>query len=154
VASALEEFRAQKEAVEDVRSRLGEVADLLRAIKGEADALAHDENLHRLLRDEQTWLMRAQDLVNQVSRFRESEISRFWPAVWRRWAIAMALALVTAFAAGAGYVWAGRPYEVEMTDLRQRAELGDSVARRVLRMTPVQRRQFDALMKGNDPGKR
>jgi hypothetical protein len=91
--------------------------------------------------------VRAQDLVRQVERFRESEVSRFWPATWRRWAMAVALVVITAFGAGAGYVWAGRPYQAEVANVRTWAELGESVAQRVVHMTPTERRQFDALMK-------
>jgi hypothetical protein len=56
-------------------------------------------------------------------------------------------AVVTAGAAGAGYVWAARPGEAERESLRARVSLLDSVAARVLTMTPAERRQFDALMK-------
>ena len=154
MASALDEFRAQREALEGVHVRLTEVADLLRGIRAEAAAVAHDENLRQLLREEQTWLVRAQDLLREGGRFRERETSRFWPAVWRRWAVAVVLTLVTGAAAGAGYVWAGRPYEMEIETLRYHADLGAFVAQRLIRMTPAERRQFDALMKWNETVKK
>ncbi len=154
MASALEEFRAQREAVEGIHARLGETAELLRAIKREGDALANNDQLRKLLQDEQTWLVRAQDLVKQVRQFRECESARFWPAVWRRWMFVMVIATVTAFAGGAGYAWVIRPFDHELADLRKRVELLDFVAQRVIRMTPSERRQFDALMKSSDPAKR
>jgi hypothetical protein len=79
---------------------------------------------------------------------------RFWPAVWRRWAVAVAFALAAGATFGAGYVWANRPYEAELVSLRTRVELLDAVAQRVLTMTPSERRQFDALMKWNAPPSR
>lgn len=147
MSSALEAFRAQREAVEDVRARLQEVGELLRALKGQADALAQDDALRRVLRDEQTWLARAEQTVAHVRAFREEEMRRFWPGVWRRWAIALVFALGSAAAFGAGYAWSTRPDEAELISLRSRVELLDFVARRVLTMTPAERRQFDALMK-------
>jgi hypothetical protein len=154
MASALDEFRAQREAVEGVHSRLTEVADLLRAIRTEAVAVAHDESLRNLLRDEQTWLVRAQDLVRETRHFRERETNRFWPAVWRRWVIAVVLTLATGVAAGAGYVWAGRPYEADLETLRYHADLGAFVVQRVIHMTPAERRQLDGLMKWNETAKK
>ena len=85
---------------------------------------------------------------------REWEPQHFWPAVRRRWLVAAAFALATAIAAGAGYGWSGRPYEAELASLRSRAELGDAVAQRLFRMTPAERRQFEALMKWSEATKR
>ncbi|MNC91871.1 hypothetical protein D3C83_82030 [compost metagenome] len=87
------------------------------------------------------------DLINQVRRFRESEVRRFWPAVWRRWAVALVFALAAAAAFGAGHVWASRPYETELASLRFRVEVLDAVGARILTMTPAERRQFDTLMR-------
>ncbi len=148
--SALDAFRAQKEAVDQVHARLVEVADLLRTLQAQADAIARNQPLIELLRQEQTLLERAQRTLDDVRAFREDERCRVWPAIWRRWAVAVAFALVTVFAGGGGYAWARHPHEAELARLRAAADIGDSVARRVLKMTPVERRQFDALMKGTD----
>jgi hypothetical protein len=153
VSSALEEFRAQREAVEDIRARIVETAELLRAIKTEAGALARDESLIALLRDEQTWLARAENLVEQVRRLRELELGRHRRGAWRLWATAVVLALAAAVACGAGYVWAARPYETELISLRQRVELLDFVAQRVMTMTPAERQEFERLMKGRGAAK-
>ena len=147
MSSALDAFRAQREAAEQIHARLTEVADLLRAIRSEANVIAQDEALRKLLQEEQTWLLRAQDLIRQVQYFRELETSRFWPAMWRRWAVAALFALAASAAFGAGHVWASRPYEAELASLRFRVEVMDTVAARLLAMTPAERRQFDALMK-------
>lgn len=85
---------------------------------------------------------------------REWEVQRFWPAVWRRWAVAAAFVMLTAAAAGAGHAWIARPYATELATRRARVELLDAVAHRVLMMTPTERRQFDALMKWNVPPQR
>jgi hypothetical protein len=154
MGNALEEFRAQREAVEYVRARLLEVVGLLQSIRQETGALVHDQVFRNLLDEEQTWLLRAQDLVRQVQRFREAETSRFWPAVWRRWAAAVVLVLAAGVAAGIGYTWVGRPYERELVDLRERVELLDFVAQRVITMTPSERQQFDALMGWDELSKR
>ena len=147
MSSALKAFRAQRDEAEQIHARLTQVAEVLRAIRSEANVLAHDETLRKLLQDEQTWLLKAQDLIRQVQRFRESEADRFWPAVWRRWAVAVVFALAAAAAFGAGHVWASRPYEAELSSLRFRVEVLDAVGARILTMTPGERRQFDELMR-------
>jgi len=56
-------------------------------------------------------------------------------------------ALASTAAAGAGYAFATQPHARELDALRSRAELTDAVTRRMLTMTPAERRQFDVLMK-------
>jgi hypothetical protein len=147
MSSALEAFRAQREEAEQIHKRLTQVVELLRAIRSEASVIAHDEALRKLLQEEQTWLVRTTDLISEVRHFRELETRRFWPAMWRRWAVATLFALAAAAAFGAGYVWASRPYQAELSSLRFRVEVLDAVGARILTMTPAERRQFDALMK-------
>jgi hypothetical protein len=153
VPSVLDEFRAQLQAVEEVRVRLTEVAGLLKTLTVQAQTLSQDAALRQLVTAEQNWLAHAQGLVREVRQFRELETSRFWPATWRRWAMAMALVLATAFAAGAAYVRAARPYETELANLRERAAFGDAVASRVVHMSPDEKRRFDALMSWQQPTK-
>ena len=154
MSGALDAFRAQREAADEIHVRLTEVAALLRGIREETHALANHEALRTLLRDEQTWLVRAEHTIASIRHHREWEVHRFWPAVWRRWAVAAALVILTAGAVGAGYAWIARPYERELTTLRSRIEFLDVVAQRVLTMTPAERRQFDALMKWDAAPKR
>lgn len=146
MSSALKAFRAQREEAEQIHARLTQVVELLRAIRLEANVLAQDETLRKLLQEEQTWLVRTTDLISEVRHFRESEAGRFWPAVWRRWAVAVVFALAAAAAFGAGHVWVSRPYEAELSSLRFRVEVLDAVGARILTMTPAERRQFDTLM--------
>jgi hypothetical protein len=68
--------------------------------------------------------------------------------------VAALFALGSAAVFGAGYVWATRPQDAELVSLWQRVEVLDSVAQRVLTMTPAERRQFEVLMGGNAPSKR
>ena len=116
MSSALEAFRAQREEAEQIHARLTQVVELLHAIRSEANVLAHDEALRKLLQEEQTWLARTKDLISEVRHFRETEASRFWPAMWRRWVVAAVFALAAAAAFGAGHVWASRPYEAELCE--------------------------------------
>ena len=78
----------------------------------------------------------------------------FWPGAWRRWAVAVVFALAAVVSPGAGSVWASRPYEAELESLRRRIELTDVVERRVVAMTPAERRQFDALMRWSERSQR
>lgn len=149
MSSALDVFRAQREAADAVHARLQEVVLLLRTIKEETRALTHNEALRSLLQEEATWLASAEQTITTMRHQREWEVDRFWPAVWRRWALAAAFTVLMALTAGAGYAWVAQPDQAELTSLRSRVEAMDFVAQRVLKMTPAERRQFDALMKEN-----
>ena len=124
--------------------RLVEVGQVLRSIQEQVNGLAKNDEWLKLLSKEETWLIRAQDLVAKVERFREQEIDRFWRAVWRRWVVAVAFALTAVAAVGGVYAWVARPYAA---DVAARVEFTDALAHRVLKMTPAERRQLDSLMK-------
>jgi hypothetical protein len=55
------------------------------------------------MRQEQSWLERAQVVVPEVRSFRREDALRFWPGVVRRWLVALLLALGSAAVAGASY---------------------------------------------------
>src|SRR5688572_15592342 len=101
--NALDAFRAQREAADQVHERLTEVAQLLDQLTKQVDAVANNGDLRIVLRDERDWLREAQQLLADVRHFREQERLRFWPGVWRRWILAVVFALASAAAAGAGY---------------------------------------------------
>jgi hypothetical protein len=147
VSNALDAFRAQQQAVEQVHGRLVEVAELLQRLQEQVNAITQNQALREILREEQSWLERAQCAIDDVRTFRKEEMRRFWPTVRRRGVVAAGVMVLTALAAAAGYASAARPYEAELSSLRKRVELLDTVAQRVLTMTPAERRQLDALMK-------
>ena len=147
MSSSIEAFRAQREAAEQVHVRLTEVTDLLRDVIAQMQAVARDDEFRKLLSEEGVWLERSTQLVSQLRRLREGEMAQFWPWVWRRWAMVMVLSAATAFGAAAGYVWAMRPHAAELAEAREQAAWAASLAQRVMKMTPNERRQFDALMK-------
>ena len=154
MSTALDTFRAQREAAEGIYARLTEVSHLLRELRGQADALVHNDELQAVLQREQSWLDQAQRTIDEARRWRELEMRRFWPGVWRRWAFALVFALASAAAAGAGYAAVARPWAAEITALRERVAFAEFVERRVVTMTPGEHRQFDSLMKWNPPPKR
>lgn len=153
MSSALEAFRAQKETVEQIHARLADVSDLLRTIHGQVEAIAANPTLDRFVSDETNLLEQTQRTLRELRAFHEEERGRFWPGVWRRWPVALVFALASAAACGAGYLWAARPHEAELATLRARAELLDYVAERVIRMTPTERSEFDALMRWSQASK-
>lgn len=91
--TALDTFRAQREAADGVYARLTEVSQLLHHLRGQADALARNDELRAVLQREQSWLDQAQRTIGEARRWRELEMRRFWPGVWRRWALALVFAL-------------------------------------------------------------
>lgn len=111
MSNALDAFRAQRKAVEDVHTRLTEVADLIGRLQSQVNAIAQDPVLRQVLRDEERWLETARLTIAEVRAFREEEARRYWPGVWRRWVVATAFALASSAVFGAGYVWANRPYK-------------------------------------------
>jgi hypothetical protein len=82
MASALETFRAQQEAANGIYERLQEVSALLGQLRTQAEVLARNEQLKRLLDREENWLVQAQRTVVEVRHWREREAQRFWPEVW------------------------------------------------------------------------
>ena len=147
MSNALDMFREQRDAAQAVHTRLEEVAALLNHLQMQVDAVAGNPQLRSLLKEEQNWLVRTQSLLAEVRQLREQEVARFWPSAWRRWVLALVFALASTAAAGAGYAFATQPYARELDALRSRAELTDAITRRMLTMTPAERRQFDVLMK-------
>ena len=147
MSSALEAFRAQRQAVEELHARVEDVANLVTTLRTQVDELARNQLFRQVLQDEARWLSQATAMVKEVRSLREEEMRRFWPGVWRRWAVALLFALASAATYGAGQAWANRPRDTELVALRARVELLDFVAQRVITMTPSERRQFDALMK-------
>ena len=154
MGSALDTFRAQQEAAEQINARLSEIAALLGRVHGELDLLARDENLRAVLQQERTWLESAQRTVSEVRAWREHERLRFWPGIVKRWAIALVFALASAAVAGVGYGWVTEPYAAELATLRSRAEFADFIEHRIIVMTPAERRQLDTLMRWNPPSTR
>ena len=152
--TALDTFRAQREAADGVYARLTEVSQLLEQLRGQADSLARNDELRAVLQREQSWLDQAQRTIEEARRWRQVEMQRFWPGVWRRWALALVFALASAAAAGAGYAAVARPWMAELTSLRTRIDSAEFVERRLVTMTPGERRQFDSLMRWNTFPKR
>jgi hypothetical protein len=107
--------------------------------------------LRDALREEQSLLIRAQETIAVARHFREQEMLRFWPSIWRRWAIAIVFALAALAAAGAAYGWATTTHARELAELRERANFGDRVLMRLAGMNAVQRRQFETLLRESGP---
>jgi hypothetical protein len=149
--SALDAFRAQREAADQVHTRLAETSQLLTQVQRQVDAVAGNQDLRAVLRDETDWLRQTQQLLADVRHLREEETRRFWPGVWRRWVLALVFALASAVAAGAGYAQWTQPYATELSDLRDRVALADAIVARTAAMTPAERRQLDRLMRWNPP---
>jgi hypothetical protein len=147
VGNALDAFRAQQQAAEQIQARLAEVATLLGQLRIQADALVRNEGLHAVLRQEESWLESARRTVAEVRYWREEERLRYWPGVLRRWVVALAFAVTSAAAVGAGYGWATAPHTGELATLRPRAELALFIEHRIMTMTAAERRQLDALMR-------
>jgi hypothetical protein len=145
--STLDAFREQREAVEQLHRRLFEVGEMLGLLRERVELLAGDKELRAVLQQEESWLHHVERTVAEVRAWRREEARRFWPGLIRRWTLALAFALVSVAVAGAAYARITEPHAAELWALRSRAEFGDAIARRIASMTPIERRQFDGLMK-------
>src|SRR5437667_3108291 len=103
--NALDMYRAQQIAANEVHAKLSEVAALVQRVRTEVNALTQDHRVQEVLRQEQTWLEQAERTVKEVQRWRDLEAYRFWPGVVYRWAFALAFALFAVWASSAGYAW-------------------------------------------------
>jgi hypothetical protein len=145
--NALDTYRAQQTAANEVHAKLSEVAALVQRVRTEVNALTQDHRVQEVLRQEQTWLEQAERTVKEVQRWRDLEAYRFWPGVAYRWAFALTFALIAIWIAGAGYAWVTDAREREVASLRSRLERLDLIEERIASMTPTEQRQLDALLK-------
>ena len=118
MSSALDAFRAQREAVDRFTPASRRWRNCSEAFRARSMRSLRIRALRRgpAGREQQLARTSARRTIAEVRSFREEEMRRFWPAVWRRWAVAVAFALAAAAAFGAGYVWASRPYEAELAE--------------------------------------
>ena len=147
MSSALDAFRAQQKAAEALHARLTEVSALVSTLLPQLDRLRVDQALKETFAAETKWLVTVQDLVRDVRAFREIEFRRFRLGVVWRWALACLFALASMGVGQAAYAWAAKPYAEELERLRAQQAFADTVQRRMSTMTPVERQQFDRLMK-------
>src|SRR3954465_13145249 len=131
MGNALDAFKAQREAVESLHAKLNEVASLVATLKQQVDGLALHPELKQTLHDEQVWLAKAQDLVQQVRHWREREFRNFRYGVVWRWVLACAFALAAVGIGAATYVWTSRPYAAEIERLRTQAQFADQIEHRI-----------------------
>jgi hypothetical protein len=117
------------------------VSDILHAAQ-EVDAIAHNDELRAVLQREQTWLAQAKRTVAKVREWREREARQFWPDVVRRWAVALLLAILSAWAVGAGDAFVTNPREAELTAPRSRTGFAELVEHRLAKMTRTERRHL------------
>jgi hypothetical protein len=146
--SAIETFRAQRDAVEQIHAQLLEVSRLLKQLSNQATELATDKELRAVMQEEQRWLVEARQMVAEVRYFRQS-VDHRWPAQLRRWALAGVFALATAAAAGVGFGAIAKRDAAEDASLRNRAAFAETILERLDAMTPAERHQFDRLLKGH-----
>jgi hypothetical protein len=150
--NAIDMYRAQQTAANEVHAKLSEVATLVQRVRLEVNALAQDHRIQEVLRQEHTWLEQAERTVKEVQRWRDLEAYRFWPGVVYRCAFALAFSLFAVWIAGAGYAWMIRDRDRELTELRSRLERLGPIEQRISTLSPAEQRQLDALLKGVGSG--
>ena len=151
MSNALEMFRQQREAVETLNSQVVRLGVAIAQARADLDALARHESLRSLLAEEQRWLQRTEDAVRAVRVWRTEDAQSYWSGVVKRWIVAGVFAWVSAAIAGATYARVVKPFADENAYLRLRHDFVESLERRMLQLTPAERRQLDTLLKGALP---
>jgi hypothetical protein len=146
MSNALDLFRAQQAAVQQLLERTKELSGRIEHVQAQVHTLTHDPDLRAVLQDERQWLEQARLMIDETRHWREQEARRYLPALAYRWIAALGFALLSAYAVGLGYGYVAKPFAAELDALRPRADLGLLVEHRMTMMTPAERRQFDALM--------
>ena len=154
MSNPIEAFREQRAVAGEVYATLKDVGALLGSLKEQADGLVPIDELRELLEQERAWLQEAQRTLSQVRDLRANELRRLRTSRVAQWVAALAFALASAVAVGAGYAWVTKPYATELSELRARQEFGELIERRFISMTPAERRQFEVLMKWSAATKR
>ncbi len=149
--NALDTFCDQRAAAGQVNAALKETSELLRDLQIQVKAVTCVDELRLLVQQEQSWLTEAQRILNEVRSLQAQDKRRFRDGVIGRWTLALVFALASAFVVGAGYSLATKPYATEIVALRSRMDFAEFVERRVVTMTPAERRQFEALMRWDVP---
>jgi hypothetical protein len=145
--NTLDVFKAQQQAVEELYSRLTEVAALVCDLKKQVDALRVTEDLKQTLEVETAWLARLNDLLRDVQFWRERELRQMRRTILWRWTLVVTFALVASAASGAGFLWAWDPYASELASLRSEVKFAHFMEMRVAEMTAAERLEFDRLIK-------
>src|SRR4051812_24810029 len=96
--NTLDVFKAQQQAVEELYSRLTEVAALVCDLKKQVDALRVTEDLKQTLEVETAWLARLNDLLRDVQFWRERELRQMRRTILWRWTLVVTFALVASAA--------------------------------------------------------
>lgn len=153
MSNPIEAFREQRAVAGEVYAMLKDVATLLGNLKEATAGLMPLDELRELLEQERAWLQEAQRTLSQVRDLRANELRRMRTSLVARWMAALAFALASAVAVGAGYAWVTKPYALELSEFRTRQEFAEAIERRFVSMTPAERRQFDALMRWQSSAK-
>jgi len=147
MANALDMFKALREATDALHATLTDLTAHVSSLQQGLDHLSLDTTLKETLKAEQAWLSKVEELLEKEQAFRQSQFEHFRLSILWRWVLACAFALAAMGAAGAGYVWAARPYKAELAQLRDQAASADLIERRLAAMTPAERQQFERLLK-------
>jgi hypothetical protein len=81
MANALDLFRAQHEAAQEIQARLQEIETTLSRVCGDVDRIVHDKEFRAVLQQEHNWLTAARRTVIEVRAWREQERRRYGPGV-------------------------------------------------------------------------
>src|ERR1051326_2341207 len=129
MGNTLDVFKAQQQAVEQVHTRLTEVAALVASLKAQVDELRLGEELRQTLEAERAWLTRTNELLRDVQQGREREVRQALRLLRRQWLLPLAFALAASAATGAGLLWVWHPYATELARLRVQAEFAERIER-------------------------
>ncbi|HUR32526.1 MAG TPA: hypothetical protein VM032_01945 [Vicinamibacterales bacterium] len=146
MGASLDTFKQYKATLDELATLARTIEASIQSTRTNIDALMKPDSLGGLIDQQERWLTHTERAVTVVRDWYERDRRAHWPRLAWRWVAATAFALVASAAAGAGFVWASRPYAAEIEYLRDRNAFADSLEARMLKMTPAERRQLDAFL--------
>jgi len=120
MSSAIDVFREQREAADQVHARLTEISTTLDRVRHQVYALVKDDELRAVLRQEESWLERARLVVSDIRSFASRTRCDSGPASSGAGSSRCCSRWGPAAVAGASYGWATKPYAAEVDALRAR----------------------------------
>ena len=151
MSSSFEMFRQQRELLAALNQEAMHLSSAIERVRADLKAIAQHEALRDTLIQEQRWVQRTEAAVHAAQEWQRATARHVWPHMVWRWAALTTLALAATLLSVGIYAWVTKPYADEVAYLRARLAFVEQLERRMLQMTPAERRTFDALLKGASP---
>lgn len=151
MSSSFEMFRQQRELLAALNQEAQNLSAAIARVRSDLEAIAQHDALRDTLIQEQRWLQRTEAAMHAAQEWQRATARHVWPQLIWRWAALATFALAATALSVSIYASVTKPYADEVAYLRARLAFVEQLERRMLQMSPAERRAFDALLKGAGP---